>query len=58
MGCYRAERCVWQQSDGGIYLAKEIIFACYYNRNETETVLASKLKLAENDYYPSRIYEI
>jgi len=39
-----------------IYPAKEIIFVCYYNRNETETVLAGKLKQASNGYYPSRIY--
>ncbi|MDD4162789.1 MAG: hypothetical protein PHW87_09975 [Methanothrix sp.] len=29
-----------------IYPAKEIIFTCHYNRNETETVLADQLKQA------------
>ena len=37
---------------------QKIIFDYYYNRNEAETALASKLKLASNAYYPSRIYEI
>jgi hypothetical protein len=41
-----------------MYPVIERIFACYYNRNETETVLAGKLKQAVNAYYPSRIYGI
>ena len=51
-------RFIWQRFKEYIYPAKEIISACYYNRNETETVLAGKLKLAVNDYYPFWIYEI
>jgi hypothetical protein len=50
-------RFIWQRSGKYIYQAKEIIFTCYYNRNETETVLAGKLKQASNAYHPSRIYE-
>ena len=46
-----------QRSGEDINSAKEIIFTCYYNRNETETVLAVKLKQASNILYPSRIYE-
>ena len=51
-------RCNWQRSEKNIYLASRIIFTCYYNRNKTETVLASKLKQASSGYYPSRIYRI
>ena len=51
-------RFIWQQSQEYIYPAKEIIFICYYNRNETETVVADQLKQASNNYYPSRIYRI
>ena len=53
-----AKRFIWQRSGKYIYPAKEIIFVCYYNRNETETVLADKLKQAVNSYYPSWIYRI
>ncbi|GEM_PF-2268474 len=31
-----------------IYPANEIIFTCYYNRNETETVVAGQLKQASS----------
>jgi len=51
-------RFIWQRSGEDIYPAKEIIFVCYYNRNETETVVAYHLKQASNGYYPSRIYRI
>jgi len=51
-------RFTWQRSNLDIYPAKEIIFACYYNRNETETVVADQLKQASSNYYPSRIYRI
>ena len=51
-------RCSWQRFKENIYLAKEIIFACYYNRNETETILVDQLKQASNDYYPSWTYRI
>jgi hypothetical protein len=51
-------RFIWQRSGKGIYPAKEIIFACYYNRNEPETVVADQLKQASSTYYPSRIYRI
>ena len=51
-------RCNWQRFREEIYPVKEIIFTCYYNRNETETVLAGQLKQASNTYYPSRIYKI
>jgi len=37
---------IWQRSGKYIYLAKEIIFYCYYNRNKTETILADQLKQA------------
>jgi len=30
--------------------SQKIIFACYYNRNETETVVADQLKQASNDH--------
>jgi hypothetical protein len=56
--CHRINRFTWQRSKEYIYPVKEIIFARYYNRNETETVLADQLKQASNYYYPSRIYEI
>ena len=46
-------RFIWQRSEENIYPAKEIIFTYYYNRNETETVIADQLKQASNDYYPS-----
>jgi hypothetical protein len=49
-------RSIWQRSKEYIYPDKEIIFVCYYNRNETETVLADQLKQALNILYPSRIY--
>ena len=52
----RINRFIWQRSKEFIYPAKEIIFVRYYNRNETETLLADKLKQAVNGYYPSRIY--
>jgi hypothetical protein len=55
---HKTNRFIWQRSKKYIYPAKEIIFACYYIRNETETVLAGKLKQAVNAYYPSRIYGI
>jgi len=51
-------RFIWQRSTLDIYPVKEIISICYYNRNETETVLAGQLKQAANGYYPSWIYEI
>ena len=51
-------RFIWQRFKEYIYPAKEIISACYYNRNETETVLADQLKQASNILYPSRIYGI
>ena len=41
-------RFIWQRSKEHIYPVKEIIFACYYNRNETETVLAGQLKQASS----------
>ena len=41
-------RSLWQRSEENIYLAKEIIFLCYYNRNETETVVADQLKQASS----------
>ena len=53
-----SNRFIWQRFEEHIHLAKEIIFTCYYNRNETETVLASKLKPAVNAYYPTWVYEI
>jgi len=43
-------RFIWQRSEENIYTAKEIIFTYYYNRNETETVIADQLKQASNDY--------
>jgi hypothetical protein len=52
----QSDRPLWQRSEMYIYPAKEIISKCYYNRNETETVVADQLKQASNDYYPSRIY--
>jgi len=55
---YQSNRFIWQRSEEYIYPAKEIIFARYYNRNETETGLAGKLKQASNILYPFRIYEI
>jgi hypothetical protein len=57
-GFLAMDRFIWQRSKEHINTTKEIIFVCYYNRNETETVLADKLKQAVNGYYPSRIYEI
>jgi hypothetical protein len=36
----------WQRFNLEIYPAKEIIFVCYYNRNEAETVVADQLKQA------------
>ena len=51
-------RFIWQRFKEHIYLAKEIILTCYYNRNETETVVADQLKQAANDYYPFRNYRI
>ena len=51
-------RSLWQRSEENIYIAKGIIFLCYYNRNETETVVADQLKQASNDFYPYRIYRI
>ena len=51
--CGTTDRFIWQRSKEYIYPAKEIIFAYYYNRNETETVLADQLKQASNYYYPS-----
>ena len=50
----RTNRFIWQRFTKNIYPAKEIIFICNYNRNETETVLAGKLKQAVNGYYPLR----
>lgn len=47
---------LWQRSEGSIYPDQIIIFICYYNRNEAETVVAGQLKQAPNNYYPSRIY--
>jgi hypothetical protein len=47
---------LWQRCNLHIHPAKEIIFTCYYNRNDTETVLAGKLEETVNDYYPSRTY--
>jgi hypothetical protein len=41
-------RSLWQRSEENIYLAKEIIFFCYYNRNETETIVADQLKQASS----------
>ena len=43
------QRFIWQRFKEYIYSAKEIIFICYYNRNETETVVADQLKQASND---------
>jgi hypothetical protein len=43
-------RFIWQRFKEHIYLAKEIILTCYYNRNETETVVADQLKQASSDY--------
>jgi hypothetical protein len=51
-------RFIWQRSSENIYPAKEIIFVCYYNRNDTETVATDQLTQASSDYYPSRIYRI
>ena len=51
-------RFIWQRSSENIYPANEIIFVCYYNRNEPETVVADQLKQTSSDYYPSRIYRI
>jgi hypothetical protein len=56
--CHRINRFTWQRSKEYIYPVKEIIFARYYNRNETETVVADQLKQASNDYYPSWTYRI
>lgn len=39
---------IWQRSGEYIYPAKEIIFLCYYNRNEAETVVADQLKQASS----------
>jgi hypothetical protein len=50
--------CHWQRFADDIYPAEEIIFVSYYNRNETETVVADQLKQAVTGYYPSRINEI
>lgn len=49
---------LWQRSNSDIYPAREIIFTCYYSRNETETVVSDQLKQASNDYYPSRTHRI
>ena len=48
--CHRINRFTWQRSKEYIYPVKEIIFARYYNRNETETVVADQLKQASSDY--------
>ena len=45
-----ANRFLWQRPDECIHPTKEIISVCYYNRNETETVVADQLKQASNDY--------
>jgi hypothetical protein len=47
---------IGNDSKKDIYSTKEIISVFFYNRNETETVLADQLKQATNVYYPSRIY--
>ena len=52
MKCFgtRTNRCSWQRSKEEIYLVKEIIFVCYYNRNETETIVADQLKQASSNH--------
>ena len=51
-------RIIWQRFGKDIYPANEIISRCYYNRNETETVLDGKLEQTASGYYPSRMDRI
>ena len=55
---HKSDSFIWQRYKEYIYPAKQIIFTCYYNRNETETVVADQLKQASNNYYLSWTYKI